>query len=1303
MAQTQLIPQRVTDPALLEELRQLYAIGPEGVPIADDTLPDDELPDDSAVPAPVVQQPTRVTDPALLEELKSLTPVPAAPTLQPVRVTDPALLEELKTLPIVHSPPTKAPVRSFAQGALEQGNIDLTNRPRVKNPDGSISTVDSVTKQLEDGRAILLPRITDDGRHVKGDEAARIYNQTGKHLGIFRSIDDADLYARGLHVDQEKLLNQPPPAKVAPVKNFLTPESKRLNEDLNDQSSLSGDVNFSYWALRRSTAMQNYDDAVEEERRAADPTRRIMTSRATSRPYTAKERDDAVIEARKKQRAALQDFREIRKKLAENPESPAYKRFNEADGFTNSIGVYMDDPWAVTRSLMGRSAMLSAPSMVMGAVGSLGGPIGTMIGSGMGSYLVEYSSALADAMDGLGVNINDPEAVKKAWKDHREEITSNARLGAAVVAMFDAYSGGIATVLADKAVKGTLKKKLLEIVYGTGWQGLLGGMGEATKQDATGQKRNWPAILGEGIAEMPGGVVEVGTSMATAPFRRGDEAGTGPPPPGGRVDPRLFPGTQEPPLAAEPPPAGPPPPLSPGLFRREPPPPPGAAPMAPRAPRPPDVELPVVEGWATQEQPQPLQPETGEVPMVRLYHGGAAGTQDGGRWVTSDRAYAEGYAAKSAGGQVYYIDLPADDPRIVNQRPYGQEMTVAFELDPENTSRMQPLTPEKEKSTQFSPNLPPRATPPPTAQERAINRYLKDRGFNADEIASMSPEDKDIIIERGLNIPQKGPRPSIDVQAWLRSREQLPDLPAAGRELPPISKAAREEAAAGVIPAQPRPPAPAVQPAPPAPAAQIPAADTGRRIAALQARSEPIASHVDNWVAAHKADPDAAYAELDAIEQETRGLERDLVIKYGVNNVAELEDAPLTKAERNFLFHDTRIPDRERASEFRRVVEPVKNLDEAVFEIGAALQRTGIDQDSTDRMVARLNFLHGEIQRMGRDPMTVMKLAIMKYARRVSNDASDQQLIFGDIVGRLVDLGVSFDDTPAQPPAEAPQALPPPAPAAGPKKRPSRSRRALGEREPILTALIRAGGLKDKNGELRNRDLHNYGIPKLGRLRQPETGMDDDEARAWAIQEGYAVDPGDLSGGVAETTEHLIYDLIDEERSPTRGGGQARTLEDAIANYPPADQAFVRKWGLELYEGLRLTRTTPADWQRDDVLAEAKELVDRGWKADEALEMAADRRVADADDELIDAEVPYEEPGEPSGEREQVPPRSGAGAEPSAEGGAAPSGEAVSGASAPRGGEAQGERSLEELNRELAAANRRLKSLTRLLDCINSG
>lgn len=89
-------------------------------------------------------------------------------------------------------------------GMLKQGNVDLSKRPVVKNPDGTISTVRSITVTLPDGKAVLIPTVV-GGRVVSNQEAIQHFKQTGEHLGIFKDETAADQYANALHEQQAQI------------------------------------------------------------------------------------------------------------------------------------------------------------------------------------------------------------------------------------------------------------------------------------------------------------------------------------------------------------------------------------------------------------------------------------------------------------------------------------------------------------------------------------------------------------------------------------------------------------------------------------------------------------------------------------------------------------------------------------------------------------------------------------------------------------------------------------------------------------------------------------------------------------------------------------------------------------------------------------------------------------------------------------------------------------------------------------------------------------------------------------------
>lgn len=107
--------------------------------------------------------------------------------------------------------PDETPVRnqqSQPKGQLEKGNIDLTNRPTVKNSDGSISTVRSIT--VTDGKtAVLIPTVIrkpdGTGKVVSNNDAIKHYKRTGEHLGKFDSINNATLMLNNYTKTKQKV------------------------------------------------------------------------------------------------------------------------------------------------------------------------------------------------------------------------------------------------------------------------------------------------------------------------------------------------------------------------------------------------------------------------------------------------------------------------------------------------------------------------------------------------------------------------------------------------------------------------------------------------------------------------------------------------------------------------------------------------------------------------------------------------------------------------------------------------------------------------------------------------------------------------------------------------------------------------------------------------------------------------------------------------------------------------------------------------------------------------------------------
>jgi hypothetical protein len=92
-------------------------------------------------------------------------------------------------------------------GQYGAGNIDLYDRPQYRNANGSISTVDSTSYNI-DGQEVLLPTVWNQNGtpyHSSNDEEIlQRYRDTGEYLGKFSTVEEANDYAEKLHLEQQE-------------------------------------------------------------------------------------------------------------------------------------------------------------------------------------------------------------------------------------------------------------------------------------------------------------------------------------------------------------------------------------------------------------------------------------------------------------------------------------------------------------------------------------------------------------------------------------------------------------------------------------------------------------------------------------------------------------------------------------------------------------------------------------------------------------------------------------------------------------------------------------------------------------------------------------------------------------------------------------------------------------------------------------------------------------------------------------------------------------------------------------------
>lgn len=98
---------------------------------------------------------------------------------------------------LAHLEGRPGPLDATEPGQIDVGNIDLNNRPVVKNPDGSVSTERSISIGTNRGE-VLIPTVV-NGAVVSNEEAIKHYKETGENLGVFETPEAATAYADKIH------------------------------------------------------------------------------------------------------------------------------------------------------------------------------------------------------------------------------------------------------------------------------------------------------------------------------------------------------------------------------------------------------------------------------------------------------------------------------------------------------------------------------------------------------------------------------------------------------------------------------------------------------------------------------------------------------------------------------------------------------------------------------------------------------------------------------------------------------------------------------------------------------------------------------------------------------------------------------------------------------------------------------------------------------------------------------------------------------------------------------------------------
>lgn len=123
-----------------------------------------------------------------------------------------------------------------------KGNINLNNRKKVVNEDGSVSTERSISFfDSNENKEILIPTVI-DGKIVSDEEAINHYYQTGENLGKFDTVEEADKYAQELHERQELRYSKDKKIETNLVKKSIRDSINKDNQKIQEEQAKMSNV-----------------------------------------------------------------------------------------------------------------------------------------------------------------------------------------------------------------------------------------------------------------------------------------------------------------------------------------------------------------------------------------------------------------------------------------------------------------------------------------------------------------------------------------------------------------------------------------------------------------------------------------------------------------------------------------------------------------------------------------------------------------------------------------------------------------------------------------------------------------------------------------------------------------------------------------------------------------------------------------------------------------------------------------------------------------------------------------------------
>ncbi len=201
------------------------------------------------------------------------------------------------------------------------------------------------------------------------------------------------------------------------------------------------------------------------------------------------------------------------------PQTMGMQEFSQEKTFSGAFGKFMEHPLEVIANVGPESLARNAPQLLMMGGAGAAGVVPAMMATALGSYQMEYHSAMQDAMSRIGLDSSKADDVLAFYTnldnaDEYDKAQLRSRDRASAVALFDAISAGVAS---KTLVPAFLRKAysartsgLLNEGAQMVTQGVLGGAGEAAGQYATdGEITSWADVIAEFAGEFTTAPVDV--------------------------------------------------------------------------------------------------------------------------------------------------------------------------------------------------------------------------------------------------------------------------------------------------------------------------------------------------------------------------------------------------------------------------------------------------------------------------------------------------------------------------------------------------------------------------------------------------------------------------------------------------------------------------------------------------------------------------------------------------------------------------------------------------------------------------